>query len=398
MRDVYVAGVGMTKFGRQPDRSLRDLSEDSVGTAIKDAGIVPGDIQTVFFGNAIAGLMTGQEMVRGQSALRGVGVLGVPIINVENACASASTAFNLAYQAVASGAVDVALAVGAEKMSHPDKNRAKEALATACDLEELAEVEARLGAEAGGERSFFMDLYANTARDYMAKAGATPEDFAAVSVKNRFHGSFNPHAQFTTSVTLEEVMGARMIIDPLTLLMCSAIGDGSAAVVLTSAERTPSDRPRVRIAATVMKSGFGTVGTAPHEMAGRRAALEAYDISGYGPNDFHVVECHDAAAPAELVLYEELMLCEEGGGAELLRSGATRLGGRMPVNTSGGLLAKGHPVGASGCAQIVELSEQLWGRAGARQVEGARVALAENGGGWIGSDSAAVVVTVLERQ
>lgn len=398
MRDVYVAGVGMTKFGRQPDRSLRDLSEDSVGTAIKDAGLIPSDIETVFFGNAIAGLMTGQEMVRGQSALRGIGVLGVPVINVENACASASTAFNLAYQAVASGAVDVALAVGAEKMSHPDKNRAKEALATACDLEELAEVEARMGAEAGGDRSFFMDLYANTARNYLAKTGATAEDFGLVAVKNRFHGSMNPHAQFTSAVTLEEVMGARMIVDPLTLLMCSAIGDGSAAVVLTAADRTPTDRPRVRVAATVMKSGLGTVGIEPHDMAGRRAALAAYEISGYGPGDFHVVECHDAAAPAELVLYEELLLCEEGGGAELLRSGATRLGGRMPVNTSGGLLAKGHPVGASGCAQIVELSDQLWGRAGARQVEGARVALAENGGGWIGSDSAAVVVTVLERQ
>jgi len=398
MRDVFVAGVGMTKFGRQPDRSLRDLSEDSVRTAMSDAGVLASDIQTVFFGNAIAGLMTGQEMVRGQSALRGLGVLGVPVINVENACASASTAFNLAYQAVASGAVDVALAVGSEKMSHPDKNRAKEALSTACDLDELAEVEARMGAEAGGERSFFMDLYANTARNFMEKSGATAEDFGRVAVKNRFNGSLNPHAQFTAAVTLEEVMGSRMIIDPLTLFMCSAIGDGSAAVVLTAGDRTPTDRPRVRVAATVMRSGLGKVGLEPHEMAGRRAALAAYEISGYGPSDFHVVECHDAAAPAELVLYEELMLCEEGEGAALLRSGATSLGGRMPVNTSGGLLAKGHPVGASGCAQIVELSEQLWGRAGARQVEGARVALAENGGGWIGSDSAAVVVTVLERQ
>jgi acetyl-CoA acetyltransferase len=208
----------------------------------------------------------------------------------------------------------------------------------------------------------------------------------------------NPHAQFAGAVTLEEVMGSRMIVDPLTLFMCSAIGDGSAAVVLTAGDRTPTDRPRVRVAATVMRSGLGKVGLEPHEMAGRRAALAAYEISGYGPGDFNVVECHDAAAPAELVLYEELMLCEEGEGAALLRSGATSLGGRMPVNTSGGLLAKGHPVGASGCAQIVELSEQLWGRAGARQVEGARVALAENGGGWLGSDSAAVVVTVLERQ
>lgn len=397
MRDVYVAGVGMTAFGRHRDRGLKSLSEEAVRAALADAETDPGRVQAVYFGNAMGGLVTGQEMVRAQAALRRTGLLGVPVVNVENACASSSTAFHLGWLAVAAGAADTVVVVGTEKMTSPDRDRAKHALASAADLDELAELEARVGG-ADESRSFFMDLYAETARRYMEASGATVTDFAAVVVKNRRHGAANPHAQFREAVTVEQVLHSRAIVPPLTLFMCSAIGDGSAAVVLTSRDRLPAGRPRIRVAASVLTSGYGRKETGPQDMASRRAAFRAYEIAGVGPEDVDLLELHDAAAPAELVLYEELGLCGPGEGPRLLRSGETALGGRRPVNPSGGLLAKGHPVGATGCAQLTELADQLWGRAGARQVENARIALAENGGGYIGSDSAAVSVTLLERE
>jgi len=387
----------MTRFAKHPDRSVRDLTEEAVAAARKDAGAPDGRVDAIYFGNAISGLMTGQEMVRGQAALRHTGLLGVPLVNVENACASSSSALHLGWIAIASGAADTVLVVGAEKMTHPDKSRAKNALASAVDLEELAELEAKVGPGGAAERSFFMDLYANTAHEYMRSSGATAEDFAAVCVKNRHHGSMNPHAQFQSDVTVQEVLASRSIVDPLTLLMCSAIGDGAAAVLLSASEQLPPGRPRLRVSASVLTSGFAKDATSLEETATRRAAQRAFEMAGVGPDDIDLVELHDAAAPAELVIYEELGLCAPGGGPALLRSGRTALGGRTPVNVSGGLLAKGHPVGATGCAQVVELSDHLWGRAGARQVEGARIGLAENGGGYIGTDSAAVVITMLER-
>jgi acetyl-CoA acetyltransferase len=398
MRDVFIAGVGMTRFGKFIDSSVRTLTEEAVGAALKDAGPQPPQVESIFFGNAIAGLMTGQEMIRGQAALRNTGLLGVPLVNVENACASSSTAFNLGWLAVASGSVDTVLVVGAEKMSHLERGRAMGALASAVDLEELAALSDRVGDRGPGQRSFFMDLYADTARRYMATTGASAEDFAAVTVKNRGHGALNPHAQWQQAVTVEEVLASRSIVDPLTLLMCSAIADGAAAVVLSSAERLSGDRAPLRVSASVLTSGQGQDTTAYEQTATYRASRRAYEIAGIGPEDLDLVELHDAAAPAELVVYEELGLCAPGDGPGLLRSGATALGGRIPVNVSGGLLAKGHPVGATGCAQVVEISDQLWGRAGARQVQGARIGLAENGGGYVGTDSAALTIAVIERR
>jgi acetyl-CoA acetyltransferase len=396
MRDVYVAGVHMTRFAKQPEQSLRGLTEQAVSGALADAGVAGRDVQATMFGNAIQGVMTGQEMVRGQAALRNVGVLGETVVNVENACASSSSAFHLAWLYVASGQADVALAVGAEKMTHEDRDRAKRALASAVDLDEMAELEARAGG-ADPNRSFFMDLYAKTARSYMAAAGATARDFAEVAAKNHRHGALNPHAQFRSAVTADEVLASRTIVEPLTLLMCSAIADGAAAVVLCAADRLRSGRAPIKVAASVLTSGFAKPDTPHADMAGNRAARRAYDLAGVAPGDLDVVELHDAAAPAELVLYEELELCPAGDGPKLLASGDTALGGRCPVNTSGGLLAKGHPVGATGCAQIAELADQLWGRAGQRQVAHPTVAMAENGGGYLGSDSAAVSITILTR-
>ncbi len=410
MRGVMVAGAGMTRFGKFLERGTRSLAEEATHEALADAGVAADDVEVVFFGNAASGLVTGQEMIRGQAALRNTGLLGLPITNVENACASSSTAFHMAWMWVASGQAEVALAVGAEKLTHEDKTRAFEAIGAAVDLDERGVLKARFSEAAGPDagspvalaaeasatagRSFFMDIYADSARRYMEKSGATASDLAGVAVKSHDHGALNPKAQYRNRITTEDVLGSREISPPLTLLMCSPIGDGAAALVLCSEEyaaRIGADAVRV------LASCLVSVKENDSEDTAARAARKAYEASGVGPEDLDLVELHDAAAPAELELYEELGLCGLGEGPELLDSGATRLGGRVPVNTSGGLLSKGHPIGATGCAQIVELTEQLRGRAGKRQVPGARVALAENGGGFLGRDTAVASVNVLGR-
>ncbi len=399
MRDVYIAGVGMTAFGKFQDSTLRDLASEAVAAALRDADLTGDSVEVAFFANAAEGLLSGQEMIVGQVALRDSGLSGIPIVNVENACASGSTAVHLAWLAVASGQVEWALAVGAEKLTHQDKKRPLVAMASGVDLGRLDLLRQELyGAEGPppGERSFFMDLYADLARRYMQATGATVADYAAVAVKSHHHGSLNPRAQYRDEVTVEEVLASRVISSPLTLLMCSPIGDGAAAVLLCSRESAERrEAPPVRIAGSALVSGRTGLRAGPTSV--ERASRRAYEQASLGPSDLDLVELHDAAAPAELWLYEELGLCAPGEGAALLRSGASTLGGRLPVNTSGGLLSKGHPIGASGCAQIVELTEQLRGRAGQRQVPEARVALAENNGGWLGPDPAATCVTILCR-
>lgn len=394
MRDVVIAGVGMTPFGKFPERGMRSLAEEAVRDALADAGIAATEPGIVMFGNAAAGLMTGQEMIRGEAALRHTGLLGLPVMNVENACASGSSAFHLAWLAVASGEVDVAVAVGAEKLVHADKGRAFAAIGTAVDLEGMEEFGDLADPAGGRSRSFFMDVYARSAREYMEATGAAPRDFADVAVKNHHHGALNPKAQYRDEVSADQVLASREISAPLTLLMCSPIGDGAAALVLSTpeyAKRVGADAIRI-LACSVTTSLDGRGTSAP-----QRAADLAYARAGVAPTDLDVVELHDATAAAELPIYEEIGLCAAGDGVELLRSGATTLGGRIPVNTSGGLLSKGHPVGATGAAQLVELADQLRGRAGARQVDGARVALAENAGGHLGGGPAVAVVTILAR-
>jgi acetyl-CoA acyltransferase len=413
MLDAFIAGAAMTQFGKFPECTIRSLAEEAVRDALRDAGIGPEAVQMVFFSNATAGILHGQEMIRGQVALRHTGLLGLPIVNVENACASASTAFHLACMAVGSGAVDVALAVGSEKLTHEDKLRSFAAIGTAVDTLELQQLKDRLrtpelvaagaGGAApgptqtdggGGNRSFFMDIYAAQSRAYMQSSGATARDFAEVAVKSHRNAALNPKAQFRTEVSIDEVLASREVSAPLTLLMCSPIGDGAAAVVVCSEQYARRlGTPSVRVRACTLLSG--TDRTADQPGAVERASQRAYEQAGLGPEDLDVVEVHDAAAPAELMTYEELSLCGVGEGPRLLASGETALGGRLPVNPSGGLLSKGHPIGATGCAQLVELVDQLRGRCGARQVPGAKVALAENGGGFLGTDGAAMVVTIL---
>jgi acetyl-CoA acyltransferase len=409
MREVYIAGAAMTRFGKFPDTTVRALAEEATRGALDDAGVTAADIGMVFFSNAVAGILTNQEMIRGQVALRYTGLLGVPMVNVENACASASSAFHLACMAVGSGAVDVALAVGSEKLTHEDRARSFAAIGTAVDQLQVAELQqwtssgsagSPLPEQAGsppqaggGKRSFFMDIYAASSRAYMKSSGATREDFAEVAVKSHRHAALNPYAQYRTELTVGDVLASREIASPLTLLMCSPIGDGAAALVVCSAEMAQRLGARVRVRACCLVSGRDRGPGEPGAV--ERAAHAAYEQAGVGPADLDVVELHDAAAPAELITYEELGLCAEGDGPALLASGATALGGRLPVNPSGGLLSKGHPIGATGCGQLVELAEQLRDRCGQRQVPGARVALAQNGGGFLGTDAAAMVVTVL---
>jgi acetyl-CoA acetyltransferase len=405
--DAIVAGVGMTHFGKHMETGLKALGAEAVTSALADAGIDKDAVEAAYVGNAAAGLVTGQECIRGQVILRSIGMGQIPVINVENACASASTALNQACAMVTAGLHDVVLALGVEKLYHVDKKRTFGAFSGAVDVEAMQAIMEglRKNAEAGGakqassgageKRSMFMDIYAAMARGHMERYGTTVEQFAGVSAKNSFHGSLNPRAQFREALTVEQVLAAPMIAEPLTRPMCSPIGDGAAAVVVMSPKRARElgvSQP-VRVVASVLHSGWdhgidepGTVDL---------CAAEAYEEAGVGPEDLSVVECHDASAPAEISATESLQLCPKGDGGKLIDEGATRLGGRIPVNTSGGLLRKGHPVGATGIAQIVELTEQLQGRSGDRQVEGARVALAHNGGGNIGADAAAMCVTIL---
>jgi len=409
--NAYIAGVGMTNFGKHADKTLKALAAGAIRAALDDAGVEPSDLQAAWMGNAAAGIVTGQEMIRGEVVLRGMGIGGIPVVNVENACASSSTALQQAAAMVTAGFHDVVLVCGYEKLFHEDKSRSLGAFLSAVDVEDpegalnvvkrIAQVagEPSVDAAPSAARSVFMDIYAMMARGHMKAYGSTAEDFARVVEKNAFHGSLNPRAQFRERLTVEEVLKARAIVDPLTLPMCSPIGDGAAAVVLVSAAkaRQLGLRNPVRIAASVLATGWDS-SAEEHDSVGGLAARQAYEYTGVGPEDLSCVELHDASAPSEIVAYEYLGLCAAGGGAALLAGGHTRLGGRIPVNVSGGLLRKGHPIGATGCAQIVELTEQLLGRSGARQVAGARIALAHNGGGAIGTDAAATVVTILERE
>ena len=392
MAEIFIAGAAMTAFGRNQDRTLRSLTEEAVAAALHDAGATPDVVEHAVFSNAVASVLTGQACIPGQAALRHTGLLGIPIVNVENACASGSTALGLARAILASGAGDVAIVVGAEKLSHPDKQRSFAAFSSGYDQDEPPTV-ARARAGAG---SVFMEIYAQLARDYMARSGSTEADFAQVSVKAHQHGALNPNAQYGEPITTEQVLASRLVVDPLRLLMCSPISDGAAALVLATERglRRMNADP-VRILAASLVSGRDRRPGEP--TAPERAAQAAYAEAGVGPEQIDVVELHDAAAPAELITCEELGLCEPGKGPELLRSGATTLGGSVPINPSGGLLSKGHPVGATGCAQLVELTDQLRGRCGPRQVEGARVALAENAGGFLENDAAAATVTILGR-
>jgi acetyl-CoA acyltransferase len=387
MKGVAIAGIGMTQFGKQTGRGLRSMALAAIEEAVADSGLASDRIERIYFGNAIAGIVTQQEMIRGQVALRHQPLGKVPLFNIENACASGGSAFSLACEAVASGAVEVALAVGAEQMNHVDRSRPFNALRGSTDIEDIGESEpGQISAN-----SLLMDYYAAVAQDYLDRYGAEPADFAKVAVKNRSNAALNPLAHLRSPQTVEDVLASRMIVAPLSLPMCSPVTDGAAAILVCSEKVAASlGQPVVRVLASSVASGAG--GKPVDD-----ATAKGYAAAGMGAEDFDVIELHDAAAPAELMQYHEIGLCAPGDGFRLIREGTTDLGGRIPVNTSGGLLSRGHPLGATGCAQIVELVHQLRGTANNRQVEGARRALAVNGGGWLDGTYALAIATILER-
>jgi len=415
MSPIYIAGIAMTRLGKFPDRSVKDLTREAVNGALDDAGAMIADLDYAWFANTRQALLEGQNVVRGQCALRDLGIGGIPIVNIENACASSTTGLNQAVATLKAGMADVALVVGAEKMFFPDKKEAMfAAFLGGTDIYRIDEMRAllkRLGAgiappeaEAGdgGLHSFFMDYYAAFARAHMKRFGTRIEHLAKVAEKNHHHSTMNPLAQYQVEMPAAAVLKDKMIAWPLTRAMCAPISDGAAAaVVCTEAglARLGGEASRaVRILAQVLVSGAER---SPDDWAahlGRRAANLAYEKAGFGPGDMDVAEVHDASAFAEILQIENLGFCPMGAGGETTARGETALGGRIPVNTSGGLLSKGHPIAATGLIQVHELVTQLRGEAGRRQVEGARLAIAENGGGVIGVEEAAMAVTILGKR
>ncbi len=375
-RDVAVIGIGLSRWGELWESSLRDIFVEAAQSAIDDAGV--DKIDSMYIGNMTAGIFTGQEHLAALMADY-LGVTPIPAARVESACASGGLAVKMGYMDVALGLSDVVLVGGVEKMTDVGTDEATYALATAADQD----YEVYHGIT-------FPGLYAMMARSHMLKYGTTREQLAEVAVKNHYHGSMNPLAQYPQKITLEQVMNSVMIADPLRILDCSPITDGAAAIILCPLDlaKKISKKPPVRI------KGFGhaTASIALHNRsdltslpATAKAAQLAYKMAETSPEKIDLCEVHDCFTIAEICVIEELGFAARGKGGDATASGATRLGGKIPVNVSGGLKSKGHPVGATGVAQIVEIVTQLRGEGGARQVENARTGLSQNMGGSGGS-------------
>jgi acetyl-CoA acetyltransferase len=407
MRDVYIIGVGMTRFGLFFDRNMKSLAAEAITNAMTDAGISKSDIQTAFVANSLQGLYNGQESIRGQVVLRNMGIGMIPVFNIENACASSSSALNLAWLDVAAGMHDVALVVGMEKVALPNKADMLKMFTAGIDVETLEEFKAaaaknmpsedeRRGKKEKTQGTVFMDFYASATRQYMEKYGLTQKQLAMVSSKNHNNSVHNPYAQFQKPMTFEEILAAKEVAYPLTVPMCSPLGDGASAVIIGDLDMVKKlgIRKPVKIAATVIQSGRDR--TPDEQDIAEITANNAYKIAGVGPGDIDVAEVHDASAFGEIVAIESCGFCARGEGGVFTESGHTAISGKIPVNPSGGLESKGHPIAATGTAMIAELVWQLRGEAGKRQVEGARIGLAENGGGILGPDGAAMSVTILK--
>jgi acetyl-CoA acetyltransferase len=420
---AFILGVGQTVFGRHPARSLRDLALEAAAEAARDAGLDLSEVDAVLVANSTEGYHQGQHTIRAQVLLHKTPLAGKPMMNVENACAGGSTALHLAVLAVRSGQYRRVLALGAEKLFYPDDPaRTFGAYTTALDVATASEHLTRLlelreqglaslrasnptlaarvpSEDAGGQRTVFMDVYAAFTIWHMARLGSTPEQLAAIAAKNHRHGAVNPKAQIRIAMTADAVLADRLVSWPLTRSMCAPVGDGAAAAVVVS-----EDEARRRGAGRAVRVRASAVTTATDRPVERleddvaaRAGRAAYEQAGVGPGDLHLAEVHDATAFGELHQLEAMGFCAPGEGGAFALAGHAELGGKLPVNTSGGLECRGHPIGASGLAQIHELVLQLRGEANGRQVEGARLALAENGGGNLGYEEAVACVHLLEK-
>lgn len=380
MSDVFVVGIDMIKFGRYPDRTIPSLAAEAALMALDDAGLSIRDMQALYCGNlGQASGMVGQRM------LAEIGQTGIPVTNVANACATGATAFRDAWMAIKAGAYDITLAVGVEQMG-----------------------KGLLGGGGGVSTEGLIGsgtmpaMFAQIGMEHMRQYGTTFAQFARVSVKNHFHSTMNPKSMYRVETPLQEVMAAEMIAYPNTKLMCSVNVDGSAAAVLASeaaVRRLGLMDRAVRVRASEMSSNpFADRQLAMPDFsaATRLAVKSAYEKAGVGPEDINLVELHDCFATAEIVHYENLGLCADGDAGRLIDDGETQLGGRIPVNVSGGLLSKGHPLGATGIANIYEVATHLRGNAGERQVEGARMGLTHVVGGGPGMGTACAI-HILEK-
>ena len=417
-------GVGHIKFGKNYDKTMKSMTGESLELALKDCELQKKDIQAAWFSNSGWGQSQFQHCIRGQVALSVNGLDKIPIINVENACASGSTAFHSAWIAIKAGLYDCVLAIGTEKMyfetypvgsptgikgmsgpmmgfiSGTDVERTLKTI----DLlkkqiqqgnEEAAKESGKEGKTKKKSHSVFMDFYAMAARQHMKTHGTTQKQIAMIAAKNHNNSTMNPLAQYTFPQTIDQVMEDYVVAYPLTRAMCAPIGDGSAAAILCS-ENYLEKNPDLKDRSILPRASILRSGSWKRDNVCERAATAAYDVSGLKPEDIDVAEVHDATAYAELNVIEQLGFCPVGQGGPFVESGATQIDGRIPINPSGGLLARGHPIGASGLAQIYELVTQLRGEAGKRQVKDAKVALAHNGGGTIGTGEAALCIHILE--
>lgn len=384
MSEPTVLGAGMTRLGRLAEGPA-ELATAAVRSALADTGLAPGDLGIAVVANAMGGVLNDQESIRGQSWLADLGLGSVPVVNVENGCAAGSTGLHLACTAVRAGG-GPAVVVGVEKMWTGDRDATLAGIEGSLPAGERAGLAERLP---DGKGSLFMALNSTWANWQMAERGATPEQFAAATVVARRHASLNPLAQHQVPVTRQEVLDSRMVAPPLTRLMCSSFTDGAAAAVVGA---DANGGPRIR--ASVVSGGDGSLEY--HERVSS-AVQTAWGHAGIEPGDLDVVETHDATAAEGLYALECLGLFAPGAAGPAVEAGDTTFGSELVVNPSGGLIARGHPFGATGLCQVVELADQLRDRAGARQVEGARLGAAVNTGGIVKGDAATTVVHVLER-
>lgn len=415
MREAYVVGASCTAFGKRAESSFKDLAREAYLAVLADAGLAKGElIEQAWFGNCGMGAW-GQMGIRGQVCFtplvdEGLFPERVPIVNVESGCATASQAFHGAWKDILSGECEVSLAIGVEKLHSPDRpERIPEIFASAIDQFDphlwheyyrKAGEQAGLPFAPGPGRTVYMDTYAMQAAWHMKRYGTTQREIAAAASKTHHHGSLNPKAQYRFDVSIEEVLADRVVSFPLTRSMCSPIGDGAAAAILCSREALASFPSSVRSRAVRVRTSTlsgGKYRTLDEPGLSRAAAERAYARTGLAPADIDVVELHDATSFSEVYQAEMLGFCAPGEGGRYIESGAASLGGVRPQNVSGGLVSKGHPIGATGLSMVYELCLQLRGEAGERQVKGAAIGLAENGGGVMGFDEAACSITILQR-
>lgn len=411
--NVYVFGVGMTKFGKFLEKNIKQFTGEALESVLKDCknDVNSDDIEAAWFSNSGWGISDFQHCIRGQVALTANRIDKIPIINVENACAGASTALHGAWTAIKAGLYDCTLAIGVEKGYNEDREKMMKGFIAATDVERTTKLIEQLkkmarkrkereakkkGAEVKKKRSHsaFMDLYAAAARFHMKKYGTTQRQLAVVAAKNHNNSTLNPLAQYTFPLTVEQALEDYEVAYPLTRSMCAPIGDGASAAILCS-EKFLKQHPNTRavlIRASILRSGSWKA-----DDIANRASSAAYKMAGLDPEQINVAEVHDATAFGEIHQIEQMGFCPIGEGGPFTESGATALDGKIPVNPSGGLLSRGHPIGASGLAQIYELVTQLRGEAGKRQVSKSRIALAENGGGNIGVGEAAMCVHIFEK-